>query len=237
MVPDRERWWGDFWAFDAIRVFKVDISDLPDREMAALPFLDSGEMARWSGFARPDPKRRFALCRVALRSILCELLSCENLELSFAETDKGKPFALLNGEKPPLSFNVSHSGDYGLIAVGNVSMLGVDIEFRRQRRDLQMLTEAVMTSIEQANIETIEDVEARYDLFFDYWTVKEAILKAVGVGMSGPDPKLIEVPESIRKGSRSCIAQFPRLTRGRFRIVNLGTSEFAASLAYMVDET
>ena len=235
MIPIRERWWSDFGAFDGVEVFIVDASDNPGRETASLAILNSEEVTRYGSFVLPEPKRRFALCRAALRSILCESLKCENVALDFAETDKGKPFALLSGERVGLNFNVSHSGDHGLIAIGNVSILGVDVETRRQRRDLQFLVESVMSPAEQQHFEAYADSDGKHDLFFDFWTVKEAVLKAVGVGMSGPEPNQIEVPRAMREGSRSCVAGFPQLFDGCFRILNLGTTEFAAALAFKVD--
>ena len=69
-------------------------------------------------------RRRFVLCRGALRAILCGDLGCENERLTFGERRYGKPFALVDAMPAQISFNVSHSGRHGLIAVAQDGQLG-----------------------------------------------------------------------------------------------------------------
>ncbi len=236
MVANMKQWWLEFKIFDQVKVYNVDVSDTVGHEDAALRWLDETEIARSDKFLLPEPKRRFVLCRAALRSILCDLIGCGNADLSFEEAEKGKPYATLKGQIVDIGFNVSHSGDYGLIAVGEIQHLGIDIEQRRQRRDLDLLLSTVLAPAEKAHIALADD-QRKHDLFFDYWTVKEAVLKAVGVGMSLLDPSQIEVPREMLEGSRSCIAQFPQIGTGTWRIENIGTTDFAAAMAYVTDET
>lgn len=235
MIPDRERWWSEFEVFDQVRVFNVDASASTDREKIALQLLDLDETKRWGNFVRPEPRLRFALCRAALRAIVCDLIRCENTELNFPETEMGKPYATLNGQKIDVSFNVSHSGDHALIAIGETPALGVDVEFRRQHPNLELLVSTVLSPAEKEQIASISHQREKNNLFFDFWTIKEAVLKAVGVGMSGPDPSEIEVPREMREGNRSCVTQFNHFSQHNWQLVNLGTPKFAAAVAYMVD--
>ena len=98
-------------------VLHVDLSPREGAEECALPWLDETERARWRRFWFDRPKREFALCRAALRSILCSWLDCKNDQLAFGALEQGKPFALVSGLAAPVSFSVSHSGRHGLIAV------------------------------------------------------------------------------------------------------------------------
>ena len=237
MMPNREVWWFRDRTIENIRIYKVDAADEGGREEDALRWLDRGELERWRDFALPDPKRRFALCRAALRSILCDHLGCENSELSFGDAEKGKPFAMVGGNRVEVGFNVSHSGDYGLIAVGDYDNLGVDIEIRRRRRDLDILVPTVMSLAEQMHFASVTEDGMKHDLFFEFWTVKEAVLKAIGVGMSKFEPSEIEVPREIRDGQQSCLANFPPIGASTWRIEILGTPEYAAALAFIVDDS
>ncbi len=235
MLPVDERWWREYRSIDDVVVYKVDVSEDESREALAIRMLDEEESERSQRFVFPGPKRRFALCRAALRSILCLRIGCSNDDLKFGATDQEKPYALIRNEPIQFGFNVSHSGDYGLIAIGEAPALGVDVEFRRRHPNLDLLVSTVLSPDEKAQIESVSNLGEKNSLFFDFWTVKEAVLKAVGVGMSGPEPSGIEVPREMREGSRSCITQFKQISECNWRLVNLGTAKFAAALAYMVD--
>ena len=64
----------------------------------------------------------------------------------------GKPFALVGGVRAPISFNVSHGGQHGLIALAATERVGVDVEERDARRDLDGIAETVFPSAEQADL-------------------------------------------------------------------------------------
>ena len=235
MVPVDERWWREYRSIDDVVVYEVDVSEDDSREALAIRMLDEDESERSRGFVFPGPRRRFVLCRAALRSILCPHIECSNDDLKFGATDHDKPYALVRNEPIEFGFNVSHSGDHGLIAIGETPALGVDIEIRRHHRNLDLLVSTVLSADEKAKIASVSDRGEKNGLFFDFWTVKEAVLKAAGVGMSGPEPSEIEVPSEMREGARSCVTQFEQINERNWRLVNLGTAKFAAALAYMVD--
>ena len=235
MIPVDERWWREYRSIDDVVIYKVDVSEDDSREALAIRMLDDEELERSQRFVFPGPRRRFALCRAALRSVLCLRIGCSNDDLKFGASDQEKPYALIRSEPIQFGFNVSHSGDYGLIAISESPTLGVDVEFRRHHPNLDLLVSTVLSPAEKAQIASVDDLGEKNSLFFDFWTVKEAVLKAVGVGMSGPEPSEIEVPREMREGSRSCVTQFRQITECNWRLVNLGTAKFAAALAYMVD--
>ena len=148
---------------------------------------------RWRKFVHPGARRRFVLCRAALRSILCAELGCDNERLSFGEGEHGKPFALVDAIPAQISFNVSHSGNHGLIAVAPGGQLGVDVEEPTTRRDFDRLIEAAFGPNEQSDLK-LERARGEFQLFFRLWTVKEALIKALGTGLS-LDPATFEAPE------------------------------------------
>ena len=108
-------------------VLHVDLRTDPAREALALEILDDSERLRCSRYL-PDPRRRFILCRAALRSLLCVYLGCPNEGLSFPVTEFDKPVAQTGGKATFTGFNVSHSGDHGLIAISPSRRIGVDVE-------------------------------------------------------------------------------------------------------------
>jgi 4'-phosphopantetheinyl transferase len=129
----------------------------------------------------------------------------------------------------PISFNVSHGRSHGLIAVAPRGRLGVDIEERRARDDLEDLAEAVLGPNEEREFAQLCG-NARSRFFFRMWTLKEALIKALGLGFS-LDPAEFEVPLAVRRGARTGTFRFPDQPQDLWRIDDLGTENFAAALA------
>ena len=214
-------------------VIHVDLTPCLATENTALSWLNGEELARWSRFRHTGARRQFALCRAALRYILCGRLDCSNDRLTFCASQYGKLSALVDGASVPVSFNVSHGGKHGLIAVTPTGRVGVDVEERTARRDIDELSAAVFGREEQARI-ALSRGEARLRLFFDFWTMKEALIKALGAGFS-LDPTQFELPQAIQQGSGRAVFQFPHLPTVSWRLEKLSNQDFAAAVAVEMD--
>ena len=117
-------WYSPLKIVDTATVVHVDLRKNTAHETVALAWLNECERERWRRFLFDGPRRRFALCRAALRAILCKRLGCENMQLEFETAEYGKPMALVDGMPVSVSFNVSHSGEHGLIAIAPEGRLG-----------------------------------------------------------------------------------------------------------------
>ena len=137
------------------------------------------------------------------------------------------------GRPAPISFNVSHSGEHGLIAFAEQGRLGVDVEERSAQRNLDGLIRTVLGPAEQAELE-MACGNHKLHLFFNLWTIKEALIKALGTGLS-LDMSRFEVPSAMRRGETTSMFQFPHLPTFRWRLENLGNEHFAAALAHELD--
>ena len=230
-----ERWWRPFRTVDTATVIHVDLTPHARREAAALVWLDEQERARWRRYRHAGPRRRFALCRAALRAMLCAQFDCRNEQLTFGASKYGKPFALVQGIPASSSFNVTHSGQHGLVAFAPAGRLGVDIEERVSRRDIDGLITTVLGPAEQAELALARGYH-KLHLFFSLWTIKEALLKALGLGFS-LDISQFEIPLDMRRGMKKSIFQFPHLPAINWRLENLGTEHFAAAIAHETDGT
>ena len=116
-IPVAEQWWRPFPGIGAAEVFFVDLSPHAVREVSASSLLSEPELARADRFLYPGPRRRYILLRAAARSLLCDRLSCGNADLTFESAEHGKPFAVVRGTPADVQFNMSDSGNHGLIAI------------------------------------------------------------------------------------------------------------------------
>lgn len=227
------RWWSPAGQVAGAVVSHVDLSPHPAREAEAFSWLDEAERERARRFISTSPRRGFALCRAALRALLCDELRCTNEQLAFEASAHGKPFAVVQGHPADISFNVSHSGNHGLVAVAPGGRLGVDVEECAPHRNLDVLIETVFTPDERAELALIEG-EERHRAFFRLWTVKEALVKGEGTGMA-LDPSSFEVPPPMRRGARSAVFTFPRTPSVRWRVESLDSGDFVAAVAHETD--
>ncbi len=126
-----------------------------------------------------------------------------------------------------LRVSVSNSGGLVLVAVGVLCRVGVDIE-RVVDRGLVRLRYHALTNAELAELES-HDPSQQAAALLGYWTRKEALLKAVGLGLA-VDPRLIELPPD--HGTPHPIVVPESLGRpSEWWIVSLGLEGYVAAVA------
>ena len=226
------RWYRPLRVTDATTVVHVDLRENASHEAAAVGWLDDRERERRERFVLEGPRRRFALCRAAVRAILCERLGCENKRLEFETAKHGKPIALVDKMPISSSFNVSHSGKHGLIAVAPEGRLGVDVEERVAHRNMDLLIDGVFGPSEQAELASTRGCH-KINLFFRLWTIKEALIKALGTGFA-LDPSTFQVPPEMLGGELNFTMNLPQLPEVTWQVEDLGNERFAAAIAYEV---
>ena len=222
-------WWKPLGRPDGVDIVHVDLKPNADREAEAITWLSDAEQSRWKRFLHPSPAGRYALCRAALRAILCHGLDCGNDELVIAQDELGKPFALLGGKSVRVSFNVSHSGEHGLIALTRQGRVGVDVEELNTPGGLELLIDSVLSPGERACVSSGNQTERTRD-FLRLWTIKEALIKALGMGLS-LDMSAFEVPAGMRQGAARGVFRFPESPEAVWRVADIGGRDFSAALA------
>lgn len=144
-----------------------------------LPRLTESEQARCLRYRRGDDRMRYALTRAMLRHMLAQRLACPLHDIALVFNAFGKPsLAPHLKEERALHFNVSHAVKYALVALSSLGPVGVDIEAIAVA-DQFMPLETALTDTEQRYCRETAGAEA----FFRTWCGKEAVLKALGVGI------------------------------------------------------
>ena len=145
-------------------------------------WLSPDECDRGQRFRRAEDRDRFILSRAGLRYLLARYLNCAPDTIAFTYSPYGKPSLA----HPPstLTFNLSHSGQWVIYGIGYANYLGVDVEQLNRRTALEGLIQRCLTPAEQASLPLGGPERLRG--FCQYWTIKEAHLKAIGLGLSYP---------------------------------------------------
>ena len=192
--------------------------------------LSADEIGRANRFHFEKDRSQFVCCRSALRKLFGEYLDISPAEVRFKYLSSGKP--QLEGAQNPhdLQFNVAHSGDLALIAVGTGHRLGVDVEKIRGDVDTQSLSERFFSLHEREGLRALPEPE-RVSGFFACWSRKEAFLKATGEGLSFPlskfsvsvhpnlAPEIEEINGSEQEGKQWFLADLPVGTEYRAALV------------------
>jgi 4'-phosphopantetheinyl transferase len=173
----------------ALAVRRVDIWKV-SLEQTAMSDSDScclsaDENARAKRFHFVSDRIRFAHCRVVLRALLARYLSIPANEILFDYTPTGKPEIAPEQNPRALRFNVSHSGEKALVAIGCQRRIGVDIERIRNNAETLALADRFFSERERSGLRAMPE-HLRLPGFFACWTRKEAFPKAIGDGLSSP---------------------------------------------------
>ncbi|MGY6037979.1 4'-phosphopantetheinyl transferase family protein [Aeromonas sp. AE23HZ002T15] len=152
--------------------------------------LSPEEALHWQGIRLPGRQREYLLGRALLRRLLAERLGCRADTLQFVTHAQGKP-ALLG---QPWQFNLSHSGEWLVLALCEQGPLGVDIEMGLRRRAILPLAERFYARSEYEWLLTLPQSE-RESAFYRLWSRKEAVLKAQGGGIAAGLDKVCFLPE------------------------------------------
>ena len=235
LAEETGQWWRAFGETDGAAIVYADLAPDADREAEALAWLSDAELSRRERFVDTAAARRYTLCRAALRAVLCGRLGCDNRELAIVHGEFGKPFALVRGAAAEIGFNVSHSGSHGLIALARQGRLGVDVEDLAAppdlvERRLDILIDSVLTAGEKADVLSMSRTE-QIRGFLRLWTIKEALLKALGSGLS-LDVSTVEVPAGMRRGASCGVFRFPDSPDAAWRVADIGRHDFAAAVAW-----
>ncbi|NWX87986.1 ADPPT transferase, partial [Nothoprocta ornata] len=139
-------------------------------------------------FAR-DAKAALA-GRLLIRKLIAEKLHIPWNEICLQRTSKGKPFLAndIPSAHSNYNFNVSHQGDYAVLAAEPELQVGIDIMktslpgsgsipnfFRIMNRQF--------TETEWGVIKSMNNEWLQLDMFHRHWALKESFLKAIGVGI------------------------------------------------------
>ena len=199
-------------------VWCIDLAAARSRTDTCLGLLSTEETARAARFLRIEDRVRFAASHAALRLILARALDAAPAELDFAAGAGGKP-ELAGRWAGRLAFNLSHSGARAVVGLARSARIGVDVEAVRRMPDALRIADHHFSPSEAAALRGLP-AERTEAAFFAVWTAKEAVVKALGVGLAGglahahvtvpPEPlRLVALDGSTARAEAWTLAALP----------------------------
>lgn len=167
-----------------VRVVRTDAAPR-DTVERVWPLMTAAEQARCQRFVREVDRRTFAVTRALVRQSLSAYGPTRPADWRFVTNAHECPFVVAEqAGTPPLHFNVSHTDGLVALAVTRGYRLGVDVE-----RVTRVVTEAVAERhFAAAEVRDLRALPPGHQpaAFFEYWTLKEAYIKARGMGLALP---------------------------------------------------
>ncbi len=173
-----------------IKVTVVDISKLSltnDTEYL-LTFLSDTEK---KDLIRNRTKNKFQsslVGRVITKKLVSDLSKISINKIVLGKTKNGQPH-IKEPRNNNLHLSISHSGNYVTSAISDTAEIGVDIE-QIVRFDIRAVANSFSKG-EFAYIFNAKKMTTRLERFYKIWTLKEAFLKAIGIGMYGKMPVVV----------------------------------------------
>lgn len=131
-------------------------------------------------------QHRYLVTRALVRVVLSKYCDIEPKDWLFQKGSHGKPSI---GNDPTnasgLFFNISHTNGMVIVGVTREPSLGVDVENLDRRKPSMGIAESFFATAEIDALRELSDLEQQ-QRFYEYWTLKESYIKAVGLGLSIP---------------------------------------------------
>lgn len=161
----------------------LDVAPADVHQATAL--LAGHERLRASRFARRRDGRRFTVARAELRRQLGARLMVPPQHIEFAYGPRGKPRLAGRHGRADLRFSVSHCDGVAALAFATGREIGVDIEALRAVRDAETIAARLCSPVEWHAYESLPEHQ-KLRGFLNWWTRKEAFVKADGGGLCHP---------------------------------------------------
>ncbi|XP_015781763.1 L-aminoadipate-semialdehyde dehydrogenase-phosphopantetheinyl transferase [Tetranychus urticae] len=163
----------------------------PSRDdlLAALSCIQEEERDRIFKFYYKKDVKHALIGRLMLRKCVSDCLNINNDQILFTRTDKGKP--VLAGQQTETSFdyNISHDGDYCVLAADWISKVGVDISRVKESKEKSTneyfkTMERIFSHHEWLYIKDTPTLDqSPLHRFHRLWALKESFVKAEAIGI------------------------------------------------------
>lgn len=171
-----------------IHLWLVDYQEISDEalHLAYRELLSADEREKEPKYYFARDRRRYLVTRVLVRTVLSRYVPIDPRDWVFGTNAYGRPYAM-NPQAGDirLTFNLSHTHSMIVLGVTMGRALGVDVENIRSREVSISMADRFFSPLESGELAKTPSHRQQYR-FFEYWTFKEAYIKARGMGLQLP---------------------------------------------------
>ena len=167
-------------------VAQIDDFDFAELQAITKSWLTDLERRRLERFYFVQHKKQLLLGRLLMRSVLSHYEAISPQQWQFCYNDYGKPMLTDQQQQrlsAPLYFNLSHSHGSIVLAVARIKDIGIDIECNTRSRRFERIASRYFSDIEVGHLLQLDEPSWRAR-FYDLWSLKEAYIKACGMGLA-----------------------------------------------------
>lgn len=146
--------------------------------------LSPQELERANRFHNPLHRSRYIVSHAVLRNILASYLNTPPRELKFDYGPHGKP-SIAQPADSNLQYNMSHSNEMAFYAINLDGRVGVDVEYIKKDADMLGIAKRFFNKNEYLRLLQLPQ-NVQKEAFYQCWTLKEAYIKAHGIGLTKP---------------------------------------------------
>jgi 4'-phosphopantetheinyl transferase len=165
----------DIWLFDTTRISENHVR-------AAEAISSPEELARALRFHFEKDRISYLIAHGLARLALAKVANCAAGDIEFATEPNRRPYLAGPSHIATLSFNLSHTKGCVGVAISSSGPVGFDVEYVDRDTNISEMAREVFMEREINALHTL-DIEERRHRFFQLWTLKEAYLKVLGVGL------------------------------------------------------
>ncbi len=162
-----------------------------------LALLSVDERERLERIRVPGERVRFCSAHAGMRRVFSAYLGLDPSVIRFGRSlcprcgspEHGPPRVV--SPETQLTFSLSHSGRQWMLAVAPGAPVGIDVE-QDAGRDLAAAVRQVLSDAERVHFDALDEERERRLFLLRAWTRKEAVCKALGIGLAA-DVRTLDV--------------------------------------------
>ena len=172
---------------DSVHLWCAYPDDLLDEEsaQACANLLSEDERARWQALRFERHRREYLATHALLRNALSHYGNLAPADWRFTKNAHGKPAV---EPRCGLRFNLSNALGLVVCLISGNAEVGVDVEPHPRAASIAEVAQRMFSPEELAQLRALREEEQR-GRCMHLWTLKEAYVKARGIGMSLPTNK------------------------------------------------
>ncbi|CAD5216378.1 unnamed protein product [Bursaphelenchus okinawaensis] len=174
------------WAFSLQKAMSDNNFEANYRK--AIQCVDEGDYEKITGFRHKEDTLACLAGRLFLRRAVLDMAGTPWSEIEIQRTERGKPF-IVKPENFNIGLNASHQGDYTVFATSCTEHVGVDVMRLDMARGNKTADQYITSMAKSASADELKNMRTqptdakKMTMFYRYWCLKEALLKATGQGI------------------------------------------------------